>query len=55
MAATQQQRATLYTTLADTMGDEAADTLMAELPPAAGSRWPPSKTSQASRPASPPP
>lgn len=33
MAATQQQRATLYTTLADTMGDEAADTLMAELPP----------------------
>ncbi|MXX22807.1 MAG: hypothetical protein F4Z93_06865 [Rhodospirillales bacterium] len=33
MAATQQQRAKLYTTLAETMGDEAADTLMAELPP----------------------
>lgn len=32
MAATRQQRAKLYTTLAETMGDEAADTLMAELP-----------------------
>ena len=34
MAATQQQRAALYSTLADTMGEEAADTLMGELPPA---------------------
>ena len=34
MAATQQQRAALYTRLADTMGEEAADTLMGELPPA---------------------
>ena len=34
MAATQQQRAALYTTLADTMTEEAADTLMGELPPA---------------------
>ena len=33
MAATHQQRAKLSTTLAETMGDEAADTLMAELPP----------------------
>ena len=35
MAATQQQRAALYTTLADTMGEEASDTLMGE-PPTAG-------------------
>ena len=33
MAATQQQRAKLYTTLAETMDEEAADTLLSELPP----------------------
>ena len=33
MAATQAQRATLYTTLTDTIGEDAADTLMTELPP----------------------
>ncbi len=33
MAATQAQRAALYTTLVDTLGDEAAETLMSELPP----------------------
>ena len=33
MAATQQQRSALYTTLADTMSEETADTLMGELPP----------------------
>ncbi len=32
MAATQAQRAALYTTLVDTLGDEAAETLMSELP-----------------------
>ena len=33
MTATQQQRAALYSTLADTMGEEAAGTLIGELPP----------------------
>ena len=33
MAATQQQRAALYTKLADNMGHDAADTLMEQLPP----------------------
>ena len=33
MAATQAQRAALYTTLTDTIGEDAADTLMTELPP----------------------
>ena len=33
MVATQSQRAALYTSLMDTMGEEAADTLMDQLPP----------------------
>ena len=33
MAATQAQRAALYTSLVDSMGEEAADTLMDQLPP----------------------
>ena len=33
MVATQSQRAALYTSLMDTMGDEAAETLMDQLPP----------------------
>ena len=33
MAATQSQRAALYVSLADSMGEEAADTLMDQLPP----------------------
>jgi len=33
MAATQAQRAALYTTLTDTIGEDATDTLMTELPP----------------------
>lgn len=33
MAATQAQRAALYTSLAESMGEEAADTLMDQLPP----------------------
>ncbi|MCY4421448.1 MAG: hypothetical protein OXC06_00105 [Acidimicrobiaceae bacterium] len=33
MATTQSQRAALYTKLAESMGNEAADTLIAELPP----------------------
>ena len=33
MAATQAQRAALYTSLADSMGEQAADTLMDQLPP----------------------
>lgn len=33
MAATQQQRAKLYTTLAETMDEETADILLSELPP----------------------
>ena len=33
MAATQQQRAALYTKLAENMGHDAADTLMEQLPP----------------------
>ena len=33
MAATQAQRAALYTRLVDSMGDEAAETLMDQLPP----------------------
>ena len=33
MAATQSQRAALYTSLVGTMGEEAADTLMDQLPP----------------------
>lgn len=36
MAATQAQRAALYANLVDSMGEEAADTLMDQLPP---SRW----------------
>ena len=33
MAATQAQRAALYTSLVESMGEEAADTLMDQLPP----------------------
>lgn len=33
MAATQAQRAALYTSLVESMGEEAADTFMDQLPP----------------------
>ncbi len=38
MAATQAQRAVLYTNLVELMGEEAADSLMGELPPAGWDR-----------------